>query len=302
MSAPAYLELHASGALRQRAAAARQGLAACRICPRRCGTNRLENETGTCRTGALARVASYHPHFGEEPPLSGYRGSGTIFFSSCNLLCTFCQNYALSHHAEGYEVDAEQLASIMLELQDAGCHNVNLVTPSHVVPQILEAVAVAAARGLRLPLVYNTSAYDLVETLRLLDGVVDLYLPDFKFWDPAWAERFGGASDYPEAARAAVREMYRQVGDLVIDADGLAVRGLLVRHLVMPEGVAGTESVMRFLAEQVSANTYVNVMGQYRPCGRALADRKIGRPIRKGEIEAACRAARAAGLHRLADG
>jgi len=247
-------------------------------------------------------VASAFPHHGEESCLSGWGGSGTIFFSSCNLRCVFCQNYDISWGEEGRPVGPEELAGIMLALQRQGCHNINFVTPSHVIPQILEALPAAVEGGLRIPLVYNSSGYDAPEGLELLDGVVDIYMPDFKFWDPAVARRLA-AEDYPEAARAAVREMHRQVGDLVVDAQGLAVRGLLVRHLVLPGGLAGTAEVMRFLAG-LSRNTFVNLMGQYRPEGRvgvggafAEIDRRIGR----GEMEEAYRAAREAGLHRFAD-
>ena len=300
MAEPGYKELHASGILRQRLAAACQGLEACRCCPRNCGTDRAHGQLGTCRTGRQARVASFRSHFGEEGPLVGRHGSGTIFLSSCNLFCTFCQNFALSHLNEGYEVDAKRLADIMLELQDTQCLNINFVTPSHVVPQILEAVELAAARGLRLPLVYNTGGYDSVDTLRMLEGVIDIYMPDFKFWDARHAERCCQAPDYPEKARAAIREMHRQVGDLQVDAGGIAPKGLLVRHLVMPNGVSGTAEIMRFLAEEISPDTYVNVMGQYRPCGRAIEDPTISRAVTTAEIEAAMQAARDAGLHRFA--
>ena len=244
-------------------------LHACRLCPRHCGSDRLAGELGVCRTGRKARVASFHSHFGEEAPLVATRGSGTIFFSSCNLLCSFCQNFEISHLMEGDPADKETLAAMMIALQHRGCHNINLVSPTHVVPQILESLVPAIEMGLSVPLVYNTGGYDAVETLRMQEGIVDIYMPDFKFWDDRWAERFCRVPDYREHACAAIREMYRQVGDLVIGPDGIARRGLLVRHLVMPGGIAGTVDVMRFLAQEISPETYVNIMAQYHPAGRA---------------------------------
>jgi putative pyruvate formate lyase activating enzyme len=298
MSAPAYVHLH-RGVLEARAREAVARLGECRLCPRGCGVDRLAGRQGFCRTGRRARVASYGPHFGEEAPLVGRRGSGTIFFSSCNVYCSFCQNYEISHLNIGAEVAPAALADVMLELAAHGCHNINLVTPSHVVPQILEALAVAAGRGLAIPLVYNSGGYDGVETLRLLDGVVDIYMPDFKFWDAKWAERYCGAPDYRERAMEAIREMHRQVGDLTLDEQGIALRGLLVRHLVMPRGIAGTGPIMRFLAHDISRDTYVNVMAQYHPCGHAAGDPFIGRPVTSGEFDAALEQARAAGLIRI---
>lgn len=296
---PGYLGLYASGELQGRIEAARQGLAACHLCPRRCGVNRLEEEKGVCRTGSQAMVASYAPHFGEEGPLVGSSGSGTIFFTHCNLLCVFCQNYEISHQGEGVVLTAGQLAAIMVSLQKQGCHNINFVTPSHVVPQILEALPFAIDKGLSVPLVYNTSGYDAVETLQLLDGIVDIYMPDMKFWDPQSAKRFAKAKDYPEKARAAIREMHRQVGDLVLDEQGVAVRGLLVRHLVMPDSLAETEKIMDFLAREISTNTYVNVMDQYRPCGRARQYPPLDRCLTHEEYQEALRLAGKAGLSRL---
>ena len=294
-----YVALHRRGELAGRAAAARRLLGACRLCPRRCGADRPAGERGICRTGGQAVVASYDAHFGEEAPLVGRHGSGTIFFSFCSLGCVFCQNYDISHEGVGRPVSDAELADMMLALQQAGCHNINLVTPSHVVPQILGALDIAAGRGLRVPLVYNTSGYDRVGTLRMLDGIVDIYMPDFKFWDPGVAERLAGAADYPEHARRAICEMHRQVGDLVIDENGIARRGLLVRHLVMPAGLAGTPQVMAFIADQISTDTYVNVMGQYRPCGRAARIRDLSRPLRNTELREALRQAQKAGLQRL---
>jgi len=297
---PAYLGLPLAE-LRRRAAVAVEGLASCTACPRNCRVNRLANRTAACRSGRDARVASYFPHRGEENCLRGWRGSGTVFFSWCNLRCVFCQNFDISQQGAGEETRPEALAAMMLSLQEQGCHNINLVTPEHVVPQILEALPFAVERGLGLPIVYNTSAYDALESLRLLDGIVDIYIPDFKFWDRELSLRYLRARDYPEVARAAIREMHRQVGDLVIGGDGLARRGLLVRHLVMPGGIAGTHEVMRFLAEEISKETYVNVMDQYSPAGRVSRERffELNRRITRAEWDDAVRAALEAGLHRL---
>ena len=299
MADACYLRLHSNGALAQRASEALALLESCELCPRMCRVNRLSGETGFCRTGRNAVVASYNAHFGEEAPLVGRFGSGTIFISSCNLLCSFCQNYEISHLGEGVELDPPNMAEIMLELQRRGCHNINFVTPTHVVPQILEALNIAAAAGLMVPLVYNCGGYERVETLKLLEDVFDIYMPDFKFWDNVWAERFCNAPGYRETACLALEEMHRQVGDLVMDEDGNACRGLLVRHLVMPEGVSGTRHVMEFIALHISPATYVNVMDQYRPCGKAVGDNLIGRRLTAKEYRDAVAAARAAGLSRL---
>ena len=302
---PAYLALAESGELRHRAAEAAAALAACRLCPRNCGVDRLHDRTATCRIGRYARVASHGPHHGEEDCLSGRLGSGTIFFCGCNLRCAFCQNWDISQECEGSIVTAERLAGMMLELQAQGCHNINWVTPEHVVPQALEALVLAADGGLRLPIVYNTSAYDSLDSLRLLDGVVDIYMPDFKIWEPAVALRLLKARDYPEAARQAIKEMHRQVGVLAIGEDGLARRGVLVRHLVMPNDLAGTGRIARWLAEELSPETYVNVMAQYHPAGAILRAATPGRyadlarPIVTEEFRAARMAVCAAGLHRL---
>ncbi|MEJ5359386.1 MAG: radical SAM protein [Desulfobacterales bacterium] len=295
----AYRNALKTGLLGRRAAEARQRLSRCRLCPRDCGANRLEGELGFCRTGRRARVASAHPHFGEEDPLVGERGSGTVFFSFCNLLCLFCQNFEISHGGEGREVSDEELARILLAVQEMGCHNINLVSPSHVVPQILAAVAIAAEQGLDLPLVYNTGGYDRVETLALLDGIVDIYMPDFKFWDPEVARASCQAPDYPEVARAALKEMHRQVGDLVVDEEGIARRGLIVRHLVLPGGLAGTREVMGFIAREISPSTYVNLLSQYRPCGRAREVEGLERALSAAEFRRAVEEARAEGITRL---
>jgi putative pyruvate formate lyase activating enzyme len=298
---PAYLELYRSGQLHSRARRATERLSACRLCPRNCGADRLHGEVGTCKTARHALVTSAFPHLGEEDCLRGWRGSGTIFFASCNLRCVFCQNFDISQTDAGTAVSPEQLASVMLELQSLQCHNINFVTPSHVVPQILQALVIAVENGLRLPLVYNTSAYETVETLRLLDGVVDIYMPDFKFWTEGPARRYLRAKDYPEVARRALREMHRQVGDLKTDEKGLAKRGVLVRHLVMPDLPEETRSIMRFLAEEISLDTYVNVMPQYRPAGKVSPKKypELNRCTNRAEFAEGVQLARDAGLWRL---
>jgi putative pyruvate formate lyase activating enzyme len=260
--------------------------------------DRTAGERGFCKGGPGAAVASSGPHFGEEAPLVGRRGSGTIFFAGCNLGCLFCQNYEISHLAEGSEVDTETLAGMMLDLQDRGCHNINLVTPTHFVPQIVAAVKRAAERGLGLPIVYNSGGYETPAALRLLDGIVDIYMPDFKFRDVRASQRYLGAPDYPGVAEAALREMHRQVGDLVIK-DGLALRGLLVRHLVMPGHTDDSREVFRFLAEEISVTTFVNVMGQYRPCYRSAEFPEIAGRLASGEHRLALRLAREMGLKRI---
>ena len=303
---PAYLQ-RSRAELDARVDAALAELADCCACPRDCHVNRLAGETKLCFTGRYARVASAFAHFGEEDCLRGSDGSGTIFFSFCNLRCVFCQNWDISQQLSGRELDAGELVDLMLGLQERGCHNINLVTPEHVAPQVVEAVVAAVPRGLRLPLVYNTSAYDALSSLELLDGLVDIYMPDFKFWHPGTAARLAAAKDYPARARDAIREMHRQVGPLRFGPDGLARRGLLVRHLAMPGQEDEAAAIFRWLAEELSPDTWVNVMAQYRPdyqvpskrTGRgalkfADIDRRPGR-----EIERAYAAARAAGLYRF---
>ncbi len=297
---PAYQALLSSGELKQRVEQAYQMLQKCTLCPRACGVDRLQDERGECRTGRRAVIASYHLHFGEEPPLVGWGGSGTIFFTHCNLHCQYCQNYDISQLGQGVEIDVEELASLMLQLQRAGAHNINVVTPTHVVPQILAAVAIAAQSGLRPPLVYNTGGYDALPTLRLLDGVVDIYMPDAKYADDAVAEQYSQVKNYARVNRLALREMHRQVGDLQIDEQGIARRGLLVRHLVLPAGLAGTAEVMRFLAKEISPDTYVNVMAQYRPCYRAAEYPPLRQRLAWQEYQEAVEMARSRGLHRLA--
>ncbi|MFB3820212.1 MAG: radical SAM protein [Candidatus Methylomirabilales bacterium] len=295
---PGYVGLAHAGALGARAAAAQELLDPCRLCPRECRARRRQGKVGTCGVAGTALVSSAGPHFGEERPLVGRRGSGTIFLAGCNLGCIFCQNAEISHGRQGSPASPERLAQTMLALQDMGCHNINLVTPTHQVPQILAALAVAAGRGLRLPLVYNCGGYESVETLELLEGVIDIYMPDFKYWEAPVGRELSGVPDYPDVARAAVREMHRQVGDLVVDGRGVARRGLLVRHLVLPAGLAGTERVMRFLAD-LSPDTYVNVMSQYHPRHLAARHPDLSRGVSRQEVAAGVAAARSAGLHRL---
>jgi len=296
---PAYIKTFEAGLLAAKIEKAYDILNACILCPRRCGVDRLSDETGICKTGKNAFVSSYNAHFGEEAPLVGSHGSGTIFFTHCNLMCLFCQNYDISHEGHGQEVSSEQIAAMMLALQSQRCHNINFVTPSHVVPQILSAVDIAVQNGLRVPLVYNSGGYDRVETLKLLEGVFDIYMPDFKFWDPDFAESACDASDYPEVARRALIEMHRQVGDLVVAKSGIAERGLLIRHLVLPNGLAGTREVMRFIATKISSNSYVNIMSQYRPCGRAAEVKGLSVYPLRSDYQDAVQAAKQEGISRL---
>ena len=274
--------------LEMRIEAAYSRLEACTVCPRACGVNRLEDSRlGFCRSGLNPVIASVSPHHGEEPPISGTRGSGTIFFTNCNLRCEYCQNYPISQLGHGTERTPGELACQMLWLQEQNCHNVNLVTPTHFVPQILKAVSIAQERGFTLPIVYNTSGYDDVEMLRLLDGIVDIYMPDMRYADDAVAMRYSVAPHYAEINRAAVREMFRQVGNLVMDGQGIALRGLLIRHLVLPNGLAGTESVMQFLAEEVSRDVYISLMSQYFPAYRAGESKQLHRRITEEEYDEA---------------
>lgn len=295
---PAYLSLHRRGELLARARQAVKELAHCRVCPRHCEVNRLADETAVCKTGRYAQVSSYFPHRGEEDCLRGWHGSGTIFFNMCNLKCVFCQNFDISQAHRGQEVGPDELAAMMLALQEAGCHNINFVTPEHVVPQVLEALVIAVEAGLRLPIVYNTSAYDSMESLRLLDGVVDIYMPDFKFWSDDLAAKYLKARDYPATARQVIKEMHRQVGVLKFDQHGLAKRGVLVRHLVMPGMLEETRQILTFLAREVSPDTYVNVMAQYYPAGRVSETRyaEINRRLRPDEFRQAVQIAGELGL------
>ena len=294
-----YLQLYASGELARRIAAAWEILRDCTLCPWHCHVDRLAGSRGVCRTGQLPVVSSYGPHFGEERPLVGRHGSGTIFLTGCNLKCVFCQNFDISHHGEGREVTVEQLGKMMVALWRQGCHNLNFVTPTHQVAQILAALPVAIEQGVNLPLVYNCGGYEEPATLRLLDGIFDIYMPDFKYGDSDIALRLSGAPHYVETAKAALAEMHRQVGNLSIDAAGIAVRGLLVRHLVLPEGLAGTRRVMQFIARELSPDTYINLMDQYQPCYRAAEHPPLHRRITRVEFDEAVAMAQEEGLHRL---
>lgn len=296
---PLYQDLLERGGFPDRVKKALVHLEACDVCPRVCGINRAEGELGECQTGRYARVSSSGPHMGEEEPLRGWNGSGTIFFNRCNLKCQYCQNYDISQQSGGQEITGPGLAEIMLHLQEQGCHNINFVSPSHLVPQIIEAVYYAAQKGLTVPLVYNTGGYDALDSLRLLEGIIDIYMPDIKYGDSLAGERYSGVPDYAVVNQAAVKEMYRQVGDLQIDSRGIARRGLLVRHLVLPNGRAGTARVVRFIADNISKNTYLNLMDQYRPAHRAHQFPELNRRISVEEYQRAVKRARDAGLTRL---
>ncbi len=297
-----YLALYRSGELQDRVTSAYEHLEDCGLCGRECRVNRTtgdQEDLGSCNTGVRARVASYGPHFGEEDPLRGHRGSGTIFFSWCSMSCQYCQNYDISQLGHGREVKPDELAEMMLSLQTQGCHNINLVTPTHVTAPILDAVSLSAEEGLHLPLVWNTGGYDSLTNLELLDGVVDIYMPDMKYVDASIGLKYSKVKRYPEVNQAAVKEMHRQVGDLSLDERGIAKKGLLVRHLVLPGGLAGTAEVAQFLAGCISPDTYVNIMDQYRPCYKAEDMPPLDRPVTRGEFEEAMEQARETGLHRF---
>jgi putative pyruvate formate lyase activating enzyme len=298
---PTYLRSWEEGRLREKIEAGVDALRECTLCPRNCGVDRLEGKFGVCKVARHARVSAHFAHFGEEDVLRGWRGSGTIFMAWCNLRCVFCQNFETSQVGEGEDVDARRLARMMVELQERGCHNINFVTPEHVVPQILEALPHAIEGGLRLPIVYNTGAYDSLHSIRLMDGVADIYMPDFKLWDRERCRRYLLAPDYAVVAREVIRAMHAQVGELTVNEDGLALRGVLVRHLVMPGMLEDTREILRWLAE-LSRDTYVNVMEQYYPAWKAKTDQKykvINREVETEEMEAAFACAREAGLWRL---
>ncbi|MEZ4268013.1 MAG: radical SAM protein [Myxococcota bacterium] len=299
MDTPSYRALFESGELSRRVRLARAALGSCRVCPRNCDVDRLADARAVCHTGRRARVSTWYAHFGEELALRGHRGSGTIFFGACNLQCFFCQNHEISQAGAAQEVDAEALASMMLSLQEQGCHNINWVTPEHVVPQALEALEIAAARDLRLPIVYNSSGYDSLETLRWLDGVVDIYMPDFKVWSAELGRRYLKAADYGEVARAAIAEMARQVGPLVCDSAGIARRGLMIRHLVMPGIAEESAAIFGWLREAVGPETWVHVMDQYAPLYRSERRPEIDRVVSSDEWRATLEAARRAGLTRF---
>ncbi len=298
---PAYAKLEEEGLFEERIEQAYSIFNECTLCPRRCRVDRTRGEKGFCRASDRVTVYSHHPHHGEELPLVGRRGSGTIFFSHCNLRCVFCQNWPIAHEGRGREISDDRLAEMMLELQRIGCHNINLVTPTHIMPHILNATRKALHKGLRLPLCYNTGGYELVDNIRLLDGIVDIYLPDLKYMDGEEADRYTvrGALDYPEQAQEAIIEMYRQVGNLVTDHRGIALRGLMVRHLVMPNRISGTREFVQWVAENLSKETYVNIMSQYRVEHKAFRYPRIARAITPGEFLEAMQWAEEAGLTNL---
>jgi putative pyruvate formate lyase activating enzyme len=295
---PAYKTLFDSGSFPERVEKAKGHLSSCTVCPLVCQVNRLDGEIGECRISAEAVVSSYGPHHGEEDPLRGWRGSGTIFFSGCNLHCQFCQNASISQSRMGQKVSSKGLAEMMLTLQRRGCHNINFVSPTHVGPQIIEAVFLAAQEGLNIPLVYNTGGYDSMAMLKLFSGIVDIYMPDMKYADPQIGERYSQIAHYPAVNRRAVKEMHRQVGDLTLNAQGVAERGLLVRHLVLPNQLAGSEEVLRFIAEEISLDTYINLMDQYRPCYRAHQHPELNRRIHRSEYQEVASLAAELGLKR----
>jgi len=298
---PAYLELERSGELADREAELWAFLESCECCPRACGANRLAGETGYCSSTAELKIHGAGPHFGEERPLVGALGSGTVFFSNCNLLCCFCQNWEINHRGDGAFTSHRKLAEMMLSLQKRGCHNINLVTPTHVVPHIVKALRLAIGMGLRLPLVYNTSAYDSIQMMHLLAGIIDIYLPDFKYQDPEMAAKYSSdAGDYPTVAAAVIKEMHTQVGQLEVDERGIATRGLIIRHLVLPHNIAGTDRFVLWVAKELGPDTCVNIMAQYRPEHRAHEYPKISRRLTASEWEQAMQWATQAGLTNLA--
>ncbi len=298
---PSYRDLLTSGILKKRVVEMNKKLARCDLCPRNCYVNRLGGELGICGVGQQAWVSSYGPHLGEEKPLRGWKGSGTIFFSGCNLSCIYCQNADISQQLSGLQMTAEDLAGLMLELQARGCHNINLVSPTHVISQILEAIYLAARKGLSLPIVYNTGGYDSTGTLELLDSIIDIYMPDMKYSSDNPGDRLSGVPDYPSVNKKAVREMHRQVGDLQFDSRGIAVKGLLIRHLVLPAGLAGSRNVLYFIAREISRNTYLNIMDQYRPAYQAHRVPEINRLVHREVYEGVVDLAIELGLKRLDD-
>ncbi|MCS7281623.1 MAG: radical SAM protein [Desulfobacterota bacterium] len=298
---PAYLRLQLSGELKSRGEALWEIMSSCELCPRRCGVNRIKGKSGFCKApGATLVISAFHPHFGEERPLVGYGGSGTIFFTHCNLRCVFCQNFEISHLGRGSKATIEELAEMMLALQKIGCHNINLVTPTHYSPHIVKALDIACKKGLRLPIVYNTSGWERLEILKILDGIVDIYLPDFKYWESDKASKYSqGASSYPELTKIAILEMHRQVGVAKPEKDGIIRRGLIIRHLVMPNGVAGSEKVMEWIAQNLPKDTYVNIMAQYTPLYKAFDYPEISRRITKEEYDRVVKKAKELNLRNL---
>ncbi|WP_205665656.1 radical SAM protein [Anoxybacter fermentans] len=274
MYQPGYINLLKNGELEKRVQRLKEMLTNCVLCPHQCQVNRLNGERGYCKTLENVVVSGANAHFGEEEELVGRYGSGTIFFSHCNLKCVFCQNYEISQCGEGEEITIEELAEVMLYLQRRRCHNINLVSPGHIIPQVVEAIFIAANRGLNIPVVYNTNGYDLTDTLKFLDGIIDIYMPDIKFADDKLAEKYLGVKNYYTIAKAAVKEMYRQVGNLKTDDDGIAYKGLIIRHLILPENLAGTKEIMQFIADRISKDTYVNLMAQYYPVHRCRTEEK----------------------------
>jgi putative pyruvate formate lyase activating enzyme len=298
VSSPLYLRLP-PGVFSDKVKEAEEVLKDCTLCPRNCKVDRTSGEKGFCRTGDQLFISSYGPHFGEEKPLVGRFGSGTVFMGNCNLGCIFCQNYSISHLGEGREMSCEKLAGIMLSLQEQECHNINLVTPTHQMPMLIRSIQMASEKGLKLPIVYNCGGYESLDALEILEGIVDIYMPDFKYPDPATAFNYSKAEDYPEVAKAALREMHQQVGDLIIDKRGIALRGLIVRHLVLPEGIAGTGDIVNFIANEISKKTYINIMDQYHPCYKAFDHPPLDRSITGREYTEAINIAVKAGLTRI---
>lgn len=294
---PSYLNLYKNGELDKRIEQAFKLLESCCICPRKCKVNRLKNEKGYCRTGLKPKVCSFMPHRGEEPPISGSRGSGTIFFSNCNMACIYCQNYEFSQLGQGREVEIEELAKFMLELQNIECHNINLVTPTHVIPQILKALKIAASQGLKIPIVYNTGGYELPQIIKLLDGIIDIYLPDIRYGDKDIARRLSDAPDYPEHNQTAVKEMHRQVGIARINEEGIIEKGIVIRHLVLPNNLSGTNVIMKFIAEKISKDTYISLMSQYLPYHKASQSNEASRRLKHEEYESAKETMKKYGLH-----
>lgn len=285
---PSYLESYHTGKLSEITDKIFAMLGSCSICPRKCKVNRLKDEKGFCKTGIKPKIYNFMPHHGEEPPISGTKGSGTIFFSYCNMSCIYCQNYVFSQQGEGREATFEELAEYMIKLQNLGCHNINLVTPTHVIPQILKSLNIAIAYGLKIPLVYNTNGYELPEIIKLLSGIIDIYLPDMRYGDTKKAIRYSSAIDYPKYNQDSLKEIYRQVGNAQIDNNtGIIIKGLIIRHLVLPNGISGTKEIMKFIAQELSEDAYISLMSQYLPCYKAIETQEISRRITKKEYEEA---------------
>jgi putative pyruvate formate lyase activating enzyme len=298
MFEPSYIKLNKSGEIKERIEKLYKILESCELCPRKCKVNRMKGEKGSCKSGKELVISSYGPHFGEERELVGRYGSGTIFLTNCNLLCVYCQNYDISHLGHGKKTSISDAAEIMKGLQKRGCHNINFVTPTHYAPQLVEALEAAANRGLRLPVVWNCGGYESVEVIKLLEDIVDIYMPDMKYSDVEPGRRYSNTPDYFERSKEAVREMHRQVGDLKVDERGIAYRGLLIRHLVLPNNLAGSEKVLKFISEELSKESYVNIMAQYRPSGKAYQYEELRRRITSNEYYSAINTARKLGLHR----